>query len=166
MIVSIIAAMSRNRIIGRAGSLPWHIPADLSRFRQLTLGHWVIMGRKTFASIGRPLPGRKNIVISRNPACHAVGAETAASLAEALELASGDDEVFICGGGEVYRQAMASVSRIYLTVVDLDFEGDTYFPVIPANEFVEVSRERISESPPADLLILARRPAGEKVSRG
>lgn len=164
--ISIIAAMSRNRIIGRDGSIPWDIPADLGRFRELTIGHTIIMGRKTFESIGRPLVGRKNIVVSRNSAYHPEGAITASSLDDALELAAGDGELFICGGGELYQQAIACASRIYLTTVDIDVEGDTLFPLIPRSDFAEVARERISEVPPADFVILERVSAAGKVCSG
>ena len=166
MIVSIIAAMSRNRIIGVDGSIPWNIPADMSRFRGLTLGHTVIMGRKTFESIGRPLSGRKNIIISRDPSYHFEGALTASSLNEALELAEDDGEVFICGGGEIYQQALPLASRIYLTIVDIIVEGDTMFPLIPHDDFKEVSKERISEDPPADFMILERKVIADRVCSG
>lgn len=153
--IAIIAAMGSNRVIGRAGRLPWHIPADMRRFRELTLGHTVIMGRKTFAGIGRALPERRNIVLSRNPDFHPLGALSASSLEEALALAGGG-ELFICGGEEVYCQALGIASRIYLTVVELEEEGDAFFPEIPAGLFVEVAREIISQSPPAELITLER----------
>lgn len=166
MIVSIIAAMSRNRIIGVDGSIPWRIPADMSRFRDLTLGHTIVMGRKTFESIGRPLSGRKNIIISRDPAYHAEGALTASSLYDALKIAEDDGEVFICGGGEIYEQAIPSASRIYLTAVDFEVEGDTLFPPIQLNDFEEIARSRISEDPPADFIILERKVIADRVCTG
>lgn len=157
MTVSIIAVMSSNRVIGRDGAIPWSIPVDMRRFRELTLGHTVIMGRKTFESIGRPLSGRKNIVVTRQPEYPASGVITAGSIDEALRLATGDGEVFVCGGGEIYARALPLAERIYLTVVDLEAEGDTFFPVIPAEDFLELTRERLSVDPPADFIILARR---------
>jgi len=156
MIVSIIAAMSSNRVIGRQGALPWHIPEDLRRFRELTTGHALIMGRKTFESIGRPLPDRKNIIVTRQPAYTAAGCLTAASLDEALRLAEPSAEVFICGGGELYRQAMPFAARIYLTVINESVAGDTTFPEIPADEFAMIASTRISAGPEADLKVFAR----------
>jgi len=154
--VSIIAAMSRNRIIGAGGTLPWNIPADMRRFRELTLGHAVIMGRKTFESIGHPLHGRKNIIISRQSGYSSAGTLVAGSLSEALQLAKGDSEIFICGGAEVYAQAFPFAERIYLTHIDLVIEGDAQFPPIPLHVFTEVSRERLSTVPPADFIVLER----------
>lgn len=155
--VSIIAAMSRNRVIGRDGAIPWNMPADMSKFRDLTRGHTVIMGRKTFESIGRPLPGRKNIVVTRQPDYPLSGALTAASLDAALRLAEEDGEVFICGGGDIYAQALPYAARIYLTVADFEAEGDIFFPCIPADDFVELTVERLSVDPPADFILLVRR---------
>lgn len=166
MTVSIIAAMSRNRVIGRDGAIPWSIPADMSRFRELTLGHTVIIGRKTFESIGRPLPGRKNIVVTRQPDYPAPGAMTAGSLAEALRLAEGDGEVFICGGGDIYAQALPLAARIYLTVADFEVEGDTLFPCIPPDDFMELTRERLSLDPPADFILLVRKTLPDKGCAG
>ncbi|PKN16417.1 MAG: dihydrofolate reductase [Deltaproteobacteria bacterium HGW-Deltaproteobacteria-23] len=162
MMVSIIVAMSRNGIIGRDKAIPWNIPADMSRFRELTLGHTLIMGRKTFESIGRPLPGRRSIVVSRQADYSAAGVLVAASLREALLLAGDRDEVFICGGGEIYQQALPFAARIYLTLIDCEIDGDTGFPLLQLHDFVETSRERIAQLPPADFLVLERKPpAGE-----
>lgn len=163
MLVSIIVAMSRNGIIGRDNAIPWNIPADMSRFRELTLGHAVIMGRKTFESIGRPLQGRKNIVVSRQPDYSAEGVLVAGSLPEALQLAEGHGEIFICGGGEIYQQALPCAARIYLTRVDCEIDGDTYFPARLLQDFVEISRERIAENPTADFIILERTAPAKKV---
>jgi len=154
--VSIIAAVSRNRIIGAGRTLPWNIPADMRRFRELTLGHTVIMGRKTFESIGHPLQGRKNIIITRQSDYNSAGTLVAGSLAEALQLAKGDGEIFICGGAEIYAQALPFAERIYLTHIDFDIEGDTQFPSIPLNVFTEIFRERLSTVPPADFIVLER----------
>lgn len=154
--VSIIVAMSRNGIIGRDNAIPWNIPADMDRFRELTLGHALIMGRKTFESIGRPLPGRRNIVVSRQADYVAEGVVVAGSLPEALLLAGGEGEIFICGGGEIYEQALPLAGRIYLTLIDCDIDGDTGFPFIRQDDFVEIFRERIAETPPADFVVLER----------
>lgn len=163
VMVSIIAAMSKNRIIGRDNAIPWNIPADMGRFRELTLGHTLIMGRKTFESIGRPLPGRRNIVVSRQADYAAQGVVVAGSLQEALLLAGGHGEVFICGGGEIYQQALPFAGRIYLTLIDCDIDGDTNFPLIPPDDFVETFRERLAQLPPADFMVLERTAPANKV---
>lgn len=125
-----IVAMSENRCIGRAGALPWRLPDDLKRFRQLTTGHTIIMGRKSHESIGRALPERKNIVVTRSqdwqPA--AGGIVVARSIDEALRFASGDSEAFIIGGAEIYAQTLDRVERLYLTLVHAQVKGDTYLP--------------------------------------
>jgi dihydrofolate reductase len=128
MKLSIIVAMSRNRVIGRHGELPWKLSADLQRFKRLTMGHPIIMGRKTFESIGRPLPGRRSIVISRRPNYQVEGAQTAANLQEAILAAQDADESFVIGGGEVYSQALPLAERLYVTAVETDSEGDAFFP--------------------------------------
>lgn len=163
VMVSIIAAMSKNRIIGRDNAIPWNIPADMGRFRELTLGHTLIMGRKTFESIGRPLPGRRNIVVSRQADYAAQGVVVAGSLQEALLLAGCHGEVFICGGGEIYQQALPFAGRIYLTLIDCDIDGDTNFPLIPPDDFVETFRERLAQLPPADFMVLERTAPANKV---
>ncbi len=126
--ISLIAAVARNGVIGGNNEMPWHIGEDLKRFKAITSGHPVVMGRKTFESLGRALPNRRNIVITRNGAYEAPGAEVAASLEEALALFAPEEEVFIIGGGEIYRQALPLAGRMYLTWVDTDVEGDTSFP--------------------------------------
>jgi len=166
MLVSLIVAMSKNMVIGRDKAIPWNIPADMRRFRELTLGHAIVMGRKTFESIGKPLPGRMNIVVTRQPDYPASGISIAGSLSEALLLAEGYGEVFICGGGEIYEQALPFAVRIYLTLIDCDIDGDTSFPSILLNDFVELSRERLAENPPADFVILERAAPVDKVSSG
>jgi dihydrofolate reductase len=154
--ISIIAAMSRNRVIGMGGAIPWKIPEDLRRFRELTLGHTVIMGRKTFESIGRPLAGRRNIVVTNQQNYSREGIVAVHSLEEAIESSGPDEELFICGGGEIYRQALPLCSRIYLTIVDLDIEGDTFFPILPDDSFSELSREIISACPSAQFIMLEK----------
>jgi len=128
-IVSLVAAMADNRVIGRGGGLPWRLPDDLKHFKRLTVDHTVIMGRKTFDEVRRPLANRRNVVISRNPAFRPPGVTVVPSLAEALALAATEREVFVIGGGEIYRQALPLADRIYLTVVHARVEGDTWFPV-------------------------------------
>ncbi|MCA9123824.1 MAG: dihydrofolate reductase [Planctomycetaceae bacterium] len=128
MKVSLIVAMERNGVIGRDGGLPWHLSADLKRFKQLTMGHHIIMGRKTFESIGRLLPGRTSVIVTRQQEYVASGAVIAHSLSDALAAAEGDDEVFIIGGAEIYRQAINSIDRIYLTDVAANVSGDARFP--------------------------------------
>jgi dihydrofolate reductase len=142
--LAIVVATSRNRCIGRDGGLPWHLPEDLRHFRAVTTGHAIIMGRRTHESIGRPLPKRRNIVLSRNPAATFEGCDTAASLEDAVDLAraGGDDEPRVIGGASVYAAALPVTTRIFLTEVDRTVEGDTFFPPLEAGAFVEISRRR------------------------
>jgi dihydrofolate reductase len=141
--VSLIAAVADNGVIGRDGRLPWHLPADLRRFRELTTGHHVIMGRRTHESIGRPLPGRTNVVLSRNPAYRPDGCRVVASLEAALEIArtAGDDEVFVIGGSDVFEAALPAADRIYLTRVHASIPGDVAFPALDSTRWAEASRE-------------------------
>lgn len=141
MLITIVAAMSRNRVIGIENRLPWRLPMDLRRFRDLTIGKPVIMGRKTFESIGKPLPGRRNIVLTHNPQLVASGCLVAHSLAEALQLAAPAEEVAIIGGAAVYQEALPLCQRIYLTVIDADFQGDAFFPEQKASEWKECRRD-------------------------
>ena len=159
MRITLVAAMAENRVIGRDGAIPWHLPADLARFRELTTGHPIIMGRKTYGSIGRPLPGRTNIILSRAPGYVPPGCLVAEGLGDALGLASGapgPDEVFVCGGAQIYREALPLAQRICLTLVHLQVEGDAIFPEVPP-EFVEVSREELSGDPACTFLVYERR---------
>lgn len=137
--ISLIAAMSKNRVIGNNNSLIWKLPADLKRFKELTTGTTVVMGRKTYESIGRPLPNRRNIIITRDELYSVDGCEVVNSLEEALLLCSLDN-TFIIGGGEIYRQSLSIVDKIYLTIIHEDFEGDTYFPEL-GDEWIKTSRE-------------------------
>ena len=141
MTLSIIAAMSTNRVIGLNNCLPWDLPADLRRFKALTMGHHLIVGRKTFESIGRPLPGRKIMVITGSTHYTPPGVQVAHSLGEALSRATGDEEIFIGGGGEIYRQTLDLADRIYLTLVHGEFEGDTHFPRFDQSDWRVVSGE-------------------------
>ena len=129
MLISLIVAMAENRVIGRGNQMPWHLPADLRHFKGVTLGKPVIMGRKTFESIGRPLPGRRNVVISRNAEWSADGVECVNSLDAALALVQDAAEVMIIGGGQLYREALPLAQRLYLTHIQLSVtDADTWFP--------------------------------------
>jgi dihydrofolate reductase len=132
---SLIVALSENQVIGRDGRLPWHLSGDLRRFKQLTMGHTIVMGRKTYESIGRPLPGRTSIVITRQPDYRPPGVTVAASLDEARRLAAGDTELFYIGGGEIYRQVLPIVERIYMTRVHAQVTGDTAFPELASSQW-------------------------------
>ena len=139
--------MTKSRVIGRGGGLPWRLSADLKRFKALTMGHHLVMGRKTFESIGRPLPGRTSIVLTRRPASNwtpnaaASDVLAAASLDDALSRAIGDDEVFVVGGAEIYLLALPRADRIYVTWVDADVPGDTFFPQVDWAQWRLVSEE-------------------------
>jgi dihydrofolate reductase len=148
MIISLIAAMDEQGGIGSAGAIPWHLPADLKRFKTLTMGHHLIMGRKTYQSIGRLLPGRTTIVVTRNPDFQSSGSLVCHNLNAALELANqrGETEVFLIGGGKIYEQAIVFADRLYLTLVHGRFETDVSFP--PFNESSWVETERVFH--PAD----------------
>jgi len=127
-IVSLVAAVAENGVIGKDGHLPWRLPDDWKFFKRLTVDHTVVMGRKTFDEIERPLANRRNVVVSRNPAFRPLGVTVVPSLEEALALGATEDEVFVIGGAEIYRQALARADRLYLTVVHAAVEGDTRFP--------------------------------------
>ena len=150
--ISLIAAVAQNRALGKDGQLLWHLPEDMRYFRETTRGKPVIMGRKTWESLPdvfRPLPGRRNIVISRNPAYDAPGATLAGSLEEAVRLAQDDAEVFVIGGAEIYRQALPLAQRLYLTEVARDFDADAFFPELNPAVWQEVERRASGESMPA-----------------
>jgi len=133
--------MARNRVIGRGNALPWHLPADMKRFKTLTMGHPVIMGRRTFDTLARPLPGRRNIVLTRARGPAPPGVEIASTLDDALALVKDDREPFIAGGADVYAQALPRAHRIYLTLVGTVVEGDALFPDLPADEWALVEDE-------------------------
>lgn len=143
MRVSILVAAARSGVIGRGGELPWRLPADLRFFKRVTMGHHLIMGRKTWASIGRPLPGRTMVVLTRSPGLELAGATVVHDLPEALALAraAGDTEAFVIGGAEVYARALPLADRLYLTRVHADVEGDVRFPDLDEHRWVEVARE-------------------------
>ncbi len=138
--ISLIVAVSQNGVIGANNKLPWRLPADLKRFKELTMGHPILMGRKTFESIGKPLPGRTNIVITRQKDFACCGALTGPSLEKALEMCGDAEEVFVIGGAEIFQQALPLADKIYLTVIHQDFDGDARF-TFDKNSWHEVSRQ-------------------------
>lgn len=148
MKISMIAAMAHDRVIGKDNQMPWHLPADLAHFKRVTLGKPVLMGRKTFESIGRPLPGRRNLVISRNPDYQAEGIEVVGSVEAALALLAGSsvEELMVIGGGHLYAEMLPSADCLYLTRIDLTVEGDTRFPAFDDGQWQRVD----CESHPAD----------------
>lgn len=137
----LIAAVARNGAIGKNNQLLVHLPGDLPRFKKLTLGHPVIMGRKTWDSIGRPLPQRRNIVVTRNAGWQAAGAEAAASLADALALVASEPRVFVIGGAQIYALALPLADELALTEIDADFDGDAFFPEWDRSHFEQLTRE-------------------------
>ena len=150
MRISIIVAMTPDRLIGAAGRLPWYLPEDLKRFRLRTMGHAIVMGRKTFSSIGRALPGRRNLVVSRNPSPpHTAGVEWFTSLDDALAFAkqAGEAECFIAGGTEIYAEALTKADRMYVTYVqrDFPFQGDTYFPMWDQSHWQTTAHELVKD---------------------
>jgi len=139
--LSIIAAMARNRVIGRDNRLPWRLPADLQHFKRITMGKPMIMGRKTWESLPGLLPGRRHIVVTRDRDYQGVGAEVVHSLDQAMSQAGDVDEIMLVGGANLYAQAMGLASRLYLTEIDADVEGDAWFPEFDPAQWREVSRE-------------------------
>ena len=138
--VSLIAALAQNRVIGIENRLPWKLPEDLAHFKALTLGHPILMGRKTFESLGRPLPGRRNIVITRNRDYQSSDCESVVSIADAIALCVEADEIFFIGGAELYKQVLPLVDRLYLTEVQIEAQGDAWFPEFDRTDFIETSR--------------------------
>jgi dihydrofolate reductase len=144
--LTLVAAMARNRVIGRAGDMPWQLPADLQHFKAITLGYPVIMGRKTFESIGRPLPGRTNIVISRSAPPMPPEVELVDSLIMALERVSSQEQAMVIGGGQIYAEALPLATRLELTLIDAEIDGDTHFPVLNEKDWLVTALQ----SRPAD----------------
>lgn len=142
--ISIIVAIARNGVIGSGNNLIWHISEDLRRFKAITTGHPVVMGRKTYESIGRPLPNRTNVVITRQSDFKAEGCVVVHSLQEAIQQFAEDEEVFIIGGGSIYAEALPLTKRIYLTEVDADYEGDTYFPQWDRSSWQLIAQEHFA----------------------
>lgn len=172
MRLAMIAAQARNRVIGIDNKLPWYLPEDLKYFKRVTLGKPILMGRKTFESIGRPLPGRTNIVITRDRAWQHPGVrvvhdlEAALALAESLALIDGVDEAVVIGGAEIYALCLPRADRLYLTQVHADVEGDAHFPVLAEGEWQQVAREDHAavEPNPYDysFIVLERCPSGDE----
>ncbi len=153
MKLTLVAAVARNGVIGRDNDMPWRLPEDLKHFRRVTLGAPVIMGRRTWDSLPaafKPLPGRRNVVITRNPGWQAEGAEAAASLQEALQRLAAEPAAFVVGGAQLYAQALPLANELVLTEIDRDFEGDTRFPAYDRAAFTEVARETHRAAPPND----------------
>jgi dihydrofolate reductase len=149
--LSLLVAMAKNRVIGRDNKLPWHLPADLKHFKYLTMGQTIVMGRKTYESIGKPLPCRVNIIITRQAGYEVPGATVVSTIDDALlmceKIRSINGENFIIGGEELYRQTLKMCQRIYITEIQRDFEGDVYFPEVDPNEWEETQRHKhISEN--------------------
>lgn len=142
MEIALIAAMAANRVIGRDNQLPWHLPEDLQHFKRLTLGHHLIMGRKTFDSIGRPLPGRTTVIVTRQTDyVSPPGCLVANSLEQAFDLCKTEERIFVVGGADIYRQSLAAAEIVYLTEVNVTVEGDAYFPEFSLEEWQVVERD-------------------------
>lgn len=139
--LSLIVAIAKNGVIGKENTLPWHLPEDLKRFRALTMGHHIIMGRKTYESLGRLLPGRTTVIVTRNAGYKVEGALTAGSLEAATALCKGDNEAFIIGGAELYKDALKLANKLYVTQIDLEVLGDAFFPAFDTTEWKETLRE-------------------------
>lgn len=167
-VLAMIAAMARNRVIGRENALPWHISADLKHFKRTTLGKPIVMGRKTFESIGRPLPGRTNIVVTRQEGYQPEGvrvvssAEAAVREAYVVAASDGADEVMVIGGEQLYRSLLPFARRLYLTEVDCEVQGDAWFPVLEAGEWRELEREDVEEGEWRLSFVTLERLGGEK----
>ena len=145
--ITLILARARNGVIGAKGGLPWRLPEDLAFFKRTTMGHPIVMGRKTWESIGRPLPGRRSIVVTRDRSFAAAGAEVVHSLDDAVALCSDSDEIFVIGGAQLYAEALPRADRLLLTEIHADFEGDTFMPAAAAEDWAEAGREH---HPPSD----------------
>ena len=161
--LSIIVAMAKNRVIGANNALPWHLSADLKRFKALTMGHHIIMGRKTFESIGRILPGRTMVVVTRNPRFEAAGTIVVHSFDAAMAKCAGDDEAFVIGGEALFVAALQVADRIYLTEIKASIPGDTFFPRLQSADWQEASRENHEDFGSGlayDFVTLDRNPLG------
>ncbi len=156
MIVSLIAAMSENRVIGKDNELPWHISEDLKRFKRITVGHTVIMGRKTYESIGKILPNRTNIIMTRDPDYEVEDAIVARSLDEAIRRSKGE-EVFVIGGEEIYRMAIERADRLYLTMIHDEIVGDAFFPEFTPADYTVTEQKKFEEPLPHTFMILTRK---------
>lgn len=140
--LSILVAMDKNNTIGKNNQLPWHLPADLAYFKRITMGHSIVMGRKTFESIGKPLPGRKNIILTRDSEYQAEGCHVIHSISAIKEMNKKTAEIFIIGGAELFNQTLSFVDKLYITEIESTFEGDTFFPSLDESEWSLVSKEK------------------------
>ncbi|WP_150047509.1 dihydrofolate reductase [Methylomonas rhizoryzae] len=150
MKISLIAAMAANRVIGANGQMPWHLPADLRRFKQITWGAPILMGRKTYQAIGKPLPGRDNLIISRNSGFSAPGCRVFTRIDEALNYAADAPELFVIGGATLYQALLPVADCLYLTLIDKAFDGDTLFPDVDRREWRQTNCERVDNAPGVD----------------
>ena len=141
MSLSVIVAIARNGVIGLDNTLPWHLSEDLKRFKSLTMGHHIIMGRKTYESLGRLLPGRTTVIVTRNPEYQVPGAVVAHSLEAAIQLCAGDNEPFMIGGAQLYADALALADKLYITWIEREYQGDAYFPQFDQTQWQEVGRQ-------------------------
>jgi dihydrofolate reductase len=153
----LIAAMSSNKIIGQNNTIPWHIPEEMYHFKKSTMGHAVIMGRKTFESIGKALPGRLNIVLSKNKGLHIPGCKVTDSLTKAIQCCQDQKKSFIIGGQSIYQESLELVDTILLSILDREYEGDTFFPPIPKNHFQQISEKRMGHEQPFTLRTYRRK---------
>ncbi|MDD5037351.1 MAG: type 3 dihydrofolate reductase [Methylococcaceae bacterium] len=164
MKISLIVAMSSNHVIGVDNRMPWHLSADLKRFRTITHGKPILMGRKTHESIGRPLPGRRNIILTHSHDYRAEGCSIAHTLAEAITEAGAVDELMIIGGSSLYERFLPEANRLYLTLIDREFDGDTFFPPLDMMHWKTIESETIDDDPDVDFsyrfLVLEKVPRG------
>lgn len=144
--INIIAAMARNRVIGINNTLPWRLAADLQHFKTLTMGHHIVMGRKTYESIGKPLPGRTTVIVTRDAKYHVEGCVTATSIDAAIAACGDDPDIFFVGGADLYAQVLPRADRLYLTEIQAEFEGDAHFPEFERSAWPEVARQ-VNQSP-------------------
>lgn len=149
--ISILVAMAKNRVIGINNTMPWRIPADLRRFKELTMGHHMIMGRKTFESIGKPLSGRTTVVVTRDRELNMAGCVMAHSLTDAIAACSGDDQIFVVGGAKIYAQTISLADVMYITEIQQEIAGDAWFPEFDRSDWVEVARELYFQEIPQPL---------------
>ena len=148
MKISLIVAMANNRVIGLNNKMPWHLSADLKKFKKITMGSPILMGRKTYESIGRPLPGRTNMIVSRNPQYRQDGCQVFNDLKTALKKGCENaDEIFVIGGSDLYQAILPIADAIYLTIINREFQGDAFFPDLDLNDWSEVERENINDDP-------------------
>lgn len=156
MRINLIVAYARNRVIGQRGAIPWRIAGEQAYFKRVTMGHPIVMGRKTWESIGRALPGRRNIVVTRNAGFQTTGAEVVTSLDAALASCVGVSDVFVIGGAELFALALPGTHRVYATEIDAEFDGDTFFPPLPAAAWREVQRTPAVGPPAHDYVVYER----------